>query len=126
MKKTWTYQFGRSKIEIVNTWLGGCSLLVNDHIQDVNHNLISGSLRAVLESGEIVLANLGQGLLGIKCRLYVNGKEIKPIMINGISKQTGTEVQSEGMPIKRKSRKCTNCGAKTKADVCEYCGEELD
>ena len=126
MKKTWTYFYDGSKIEVVNTWTGGCWLLINDQTQDINNGLISGNLRANLENGDNILVTVGQGLFGIKCCLYVNNVEVKPMMINGKPTQSGAMVPSEEMTKKRKNIKCTNCGAKVKSDTCEYCGEEVE
>ena len=126
MKKTWTYRYGGSKIEVINTWTGGCWLLVNDQTRDINNGIVSGSLRTTLENGEEILAKVGQGLLGIKCRLYVNGREVKPAMINGKPMQTGAMVPPAETAKNRKIRKCTNCGAKVRSDTCEYCGEEVE
>ncbi|MCL1997349.1 MAG: hypothetical protein FWG65_01125 [Turicibacter sp.] len=75
-KKDWIYRYQSHTIVVQNRFTY-CELHVNGKLQ-YKGGMFSTKLYGKLPSGEEVFAKLGQGLLSIRCRLRIDGKEISP------------------------------------------------
>jgi hypothetical protein len=77
MKSEWIANFENSEIRIVNTWLNGEKLFVNNEIQDERFGVFGSDLTGHLinEKGERknIKVNLG-GLLAVSCRIFIDDK----------------------------------------------------
>jgi hypothetical protein len=77
MKSEWIANFENSEIRIVNTWLNGEKLFVNNEIQDERFGVFGSDLTGHLinEKGERknIKVNLG-GLLAVSCRVFIDDK----------------------------------------------------
>ena len=73
--KVWYGEYGIHKIKIENR-ISNCTLYIDDEIVDLDSSLISSKLRGELPSGDKVIAVVGQGLTGVKCKVMVGNKII--------------------------------------------------
>lgn len=84
MKSEWIANFENSEIRIVNTWLNGEKLFVNNEIQDERFGVFGSDLtgHVINEKGERknIKVNLG-GLLAVSCRVFIDDKMMTPTKI---------------------------------------------
>lgn len=79
MKTTWTTMHENNEIKIVNTWLHGEQLFVNNELQDERFGSFTSDLTGHIINSknekEYIKVNLG-GFLKVDCRLFVNDKKL--------------------------------------------------
>lgn len=76
--KVWYGEHGIHKIRVENK-ISNVTLYINDMVTDMDASLVSSKLTGELPSGEKVVAILGQGLTGLKCKIMVGNKIIPTI-----------------------------------------------
>ena len=69
--KTWTYQYGDYTIRVKNTAVK-CVVYANDKMI-AEGGMFKYRLTGKLDNGKEVRIKIGQGLLGLKCTLYIDG-----------------------------------------------------
>ena len=98
-KKEWKYYYDGNNIIVKNTAIR-CSLIINNEIVDVKTgNIISAKLHGILNNGKDVNVKIGQGLISLKCSLFVGEDELFPI-------------KSTSSYIKDDLKSCPECGEK--------------
>ncbi|HSQ46857.1 MAG TPA: hypothetical protein VLM44_08075 [Lutibacter sp.] len=79
MKSEWIAKYENSEIRVVNTWLNGEKLLVNNEIQDERFGIFGSDLtgHVINEKGERknIKVNLG-GVFTISCRIFIDDKKM--------------------------------------------------
>ena len=73
--KVWYGEYGVHKIRIENR-ISDATLYIDDIIADVDSSLVSCKLFGELPSGERVIATIGQGLTGMKCKVVVGNRTV--------------------------------------------------
>lgn len=77
MKSEWIANYENSEIRIVNSWLNGEKLFVNNEIQDERFGVFGSDLTGHVINGKgerkNIKVNLG-GLLAVSCRVFIDDK----------------------------------------------------
>ncbi len=80
MKSEWIAKYENSEIRVINTWLDGEKLFVNNEIQDERFGIFGSDLtgHVIDEKGERknIKVNLG-GAFTISCRVFIDDKKMK-------------------------------------------------
>jgi|APSaa5957512493_1039668.scaffolds.fasta_scaffold215099_1 hypothetical protein len=77
--KEWSALYRGCRIRVVNTWIGGAKLYINDEIKDVTYNPIAIGqviLKSRIDGREENVEIICKSILSTKIKILVDGKQV--------------------------------------------------